>query len=60
MATPKASDTLRRHFAMFNKSDMTKSYGKFPNCIGTFPDCPKEIDPKNPADVCKRCPNYKK
>jgi len=59
MAQTKPSDELRKHFAIFKKSELTKSYGKFPKCIGTYPDCPKEIDVKNPPDICKRCPNYK-
>jgi len=50
---------MRVQFATWRKYIGT-SKNKYPNCIGTFPDCPKEIDPKNPPDVCKRCPNYKK
>ena len=32
----------------------------FPNCQGTFPECPKEIDTENPDRFCKLCPMYKK
>ncbi len=33
--------------------------GKFPNCRGTFPDCPETIDVNNPPEQCKKCPKYK-
>jgi len=59
MAQPSSRDNMRVQFATWRKYIGT-SKNKYPNCIGTFPDCPKEIDPKNPPDVCKRCPNYKK
>lgn len=29
----------------------------FPNCKNLFPDCPK-IDVENPAEECKKCPNF--
>ncbi len=33
---------------------------KYPECRGTFPDCPEEIRQDNVADVCKICPLYNK
>ncbi len=33
---------------------------KYPNCVGTYPDCPDKIeDPNNPPEQCKKCPMYK-
>jgi len=31
----------------------------FPNCQGTFPDCPQEIDKKVPPKMCRTCPYFR-
>jgi len=37
--------------------------GKFPDCRGTFPDCPEIIDEKNPRanapEQCRKCPKFR-
>jgi hypothetical protein len=33
---------------------------KYPDCKGTFPDCPEMIDPGFVTGQCKMCPIYKK
>jgi hypothetical protein len=33
---------------------------KYPNCTGTFPECPQEIKPDSVDDECRKCPLYKK
>ncbi len=33
--------------------------GKFPECRGTFPDCPKEIPENTVPEQCKKCPMRK-
>ncbi|MGB9749086.1 MAG: hypothetical protein ACP5OZ_04365 [Candidatus Woesearchaeota archaeon] len=33
--------------------------GKFPNCKGTYPDCPESIDQNNPPEQCRKCPKYR-
>ena len=32
---------------------------KYPNCAGTFPECPKEIKADVVEGECKNCPLYK-
>ncbi len=32
---------------------------KFPNCAGTFPDCPAEVKPDAVPDACRLCPMFK-
>ncbi len=32
---------------------------KYPECVGSYKDCPKEItDVNNPPEQCKKCPKY--
>jgi len=32
---------------------------KYPDCVGEYKDCPKEIpDKNNPPEQCKKCPKY--
>jgi hypothetical protein len=36
-----------------------KIKGKYPNCTGSYPECPPEIkDKTNPPDECHLCPVY--
>jgi len=42
------------------EQDQFRKEKKYPNCAGTFPECPTEIDiNKEPIDECKKCPMYK-
>lgn len=33
---------------------------KYPYCKGTFPDCPETIQEGIVAEICQKCPIYKK
>lgn len=34
---------------------------KYPNCIGSYPECPPKIEDRgNPDDECRLCPVYLK
>ncbi|MEE8400803.1 MAG: hypothetical protein V3R86_01440 [Candidatus Hydrothermarchaeaceae archaeon] len=36
-----------------------KIKGKYPNCTGSYPECPKEVGDKNkPDNECRHCPVY--
>ncbi len=36
-----------------------KIRGKYPNCTGSYPECPQAIEERsNPPDECKLCPVY--
>ncbi len=36
-----------------------KIKNKYPNCIGSYPECPPKIeDKRNPPKECKLCPVY--
>lgn len=41
------------------QDSFSKGKKKYPNCKGTFPDCPNEIVPDVVADACRLCPFYK-
>ncbi|MEM0230841.1 MAG: hypothetical protein QXW00_02750 [Candidatus Woesearchaeota archaeon] len=37
--------------------------GRFPECKGTFPDCPEEVNEKTKREeapeVCRKCPKFR-
>ena len=52
----------RRRILKYSMSDIYKSAkpSKYPDCIGTFQDCPEEItNPKQPPEPCRNCPQFK-
>ncbi len=42
------------------EQDKFHSKTQYPYCKGTFPDCPKEINPDVVERGCRLCPLYRK
>lgn len=56
-----ASYRARKAMLKYKMSDLFKDKIKkeYPNCVGTFEDCPKEIqNPEEPPENCKKCPIF--
>ncbi|MEM5861222.1 MAG: hypothetical protein QXJ20_02410 [Candidatus Aenigmatarchaeota archaeon] len=56
-----ASYRARRAMLKYKMSDIFKEKirKEYPNCVGTFSDCPEAIaNPDEPPEQCKKCPIF--
>lgn len=56
-----ASYRARKAMLKYKMSDIFKEKVKkeYPNCVGTFEDCPKEIaNPEDAPEQCRKCPLF--
>ena len=56
-----ASYRARKAVLKYKMSDIFKNQviKEYPNCIGTYEDCPSEIkNPEEPPEQCRKCPLF--